>query len=181
MKGMFGSAANPMMANMQVPIIIALHMGTPIQAGEIGVTGNETSSELMKSNLKELTKGTLESQIVTREHDRNPETGKVQDGFAESVLRFTRLNNRQLYLQAAHVYYRKDGHFLCKYLLYGTLDRTEGQTTGYPGLANPFSGIMPGFGKGANPFGGMTPGGKAPNLQDQMNQLQDMMKRMNGQ
>jgi hypothetical protein len=181
LKGMPG-AGLPMMANMQIPIIFAMHLGTPITSAEIGVTGNQTSSELMKSTLKELSKGVLESQIVTREHDRNPETGKVQDGYSESVLRFTRLSNRQLYLQAAHVYYRKDGHFLGKQILYGTLDRSDGQAAaGYPNPANPFGSLIPGLG-GANPFGGMPgsqPGGGG-NLQEQMKQMQEMLKKMGG-
>ena len=176
MKGLAGTG-NYGMGNMQVPIMFALHMGTPITAGEIGVTGNQTTSELMKSSLKELSKGVLESQIVTREHDRNPESGKVQDGFSESVLRFTRLNNRQLYLQAAHVYYRKDGHFLSKHILYGTLERSSQANNNQ--LANPFGTMLPGLG-GAGGFGGMSPGG-AGNIQEQMNQLQNMLRKMGGQ
>jgi hypothetical protein len=179
LKGMMG-ANNPLMANMQIPIMFALHMGTPILAGEIGVTGNQMSSELMKSSLKEVAKGVLESQFVTRERERDPETGKTKDGFSESVLRFTRLNNQQLYLQAAYVYYRKDGHFLAKYILYGTLERGNGQPAAYPSpMANPFG--LPGMGNQANPFGQMAPGGKPADLIQQMNQMQNMIKKMSGQ
>lgn len=177
---MFG--ANNPMANMQVPVMVALHMGTPISSGEIGVTGNQLSSQLMKNTLKQLSPGVLENQVVTRDRDRNPETGKVQEGYSESVLRFTKLNRGQLYLQAAYVYYRNDGQFQAKYVLYGTLNRSSGASTAYPspaanpmnifggGSGNPFGGAG-----GANPFGS-----GAGNLQQQMQQMQKMLQQMNG-
>jgi hypothetical protein len=92
-------------------------------------------------------------------------------------------------LQAAYVYYRADGHFQCKYIFYGTLDRSNGQTATSPNPMNPFGGLMPGMGGGngaANPFGGLMPGGGsvsggAQNLQQQMNQMQNMLKKMTGQ
>lgn len=174
MKSMLGAAANPMMANMQMPVYFALHMGTPITNGDPGLTGNKLTSELMKSELKELKKGVLESQIVTKEHTYNPESHKSQDGFSESVLRFTRLNSRQLYLQAAYVYYRHDGHFLAKYIFYGTLDRSTGQA------AAPAQMVIPFGSGGTSPFGQM-PGGQAGSLQEQMNQMQNMLKKMSGQ
>jgi hypothetical protein len=187
MGAMFGN--NPMMSNMQLPVMFALHMGTPISSAETSVTGNQISSDLMKNNLRQLSKGVVESQIVTKEHERDPQTGTVRNGFSESVLRFTHLDNNRLYLQAAYVYYRADGHFQCKYIFYGTLDRSNGQTATSPNPMNPFGGLMPGMGGGngaANPFGGLMPGGGsvsggAQNLQQQMNQMQNMLKKMTGQ
>lgn len=176
-----GGANNPMMANMQVPVMFSLHLGTPITQGEIGVTGNQMSSELMKNTLRELKAGVLENQIVTKDRSRNPQTGKVQDGYSESVLRFTRLNKDQLYLQTAYVYYRADGQFQAKYVLYGTLNRSNGATAyppnPYGAAGNPFGALMKGGG-GANPFGGM---GGAGNLQQQMQQMQKMIQQMGGQ
>lgn len=183
---MFG-ANNPMaasMANMQVPVMVALHMGTPISSGEIGVSGNQLSSQLMKNTLKQLSAGVLENQIVTRDRDRNPETGKVQEGFSESVLRFTKLNRDQLYLQAAYVYYTANGQFQAKYVLYGTLNRSNGARPAYPSAgANPMN-IFGGAGAGGNPFGAAgNPfgGGGAGALQQQMQQMQKMLQQMNGQ
>lgn len=177
---LFGNAANPMMANMQVPVMFALHLGAPIQSGEMGVTGNQLTSELMKNTLKELGPGVLENEVVTRDHDRDPQTGQVKTGFSESVLRFTRINRDQLYLQAAYVYYRDNGQFQAKYVLYGTLNRSDGRNgysqTPYGPGSNPFGGLFPGMGGGANPLGGGT-----GNLQQQMQQIQNMMQQMNGQ
>ena len=188
MGAMFGN--NPMMSGMQVPVMFSLHMGTPISSAETGVTGNQLRSDLMKSNLRQLSKDVVESQIVTKEFDRDPQTGVVRNGFSESVLRFTHLNNNRLYLQAAYVYYRADGHFQCKYIFYGTLDRSNGQSAATPNPMSPFGGLLPGMGGAgngaANPFGGLMPGGAgagggAQNLQQQMNQMQNMLKKMTGQ
>ncbi|MBX9685435.1 MAG: hypothetical protein K2X27_01960 [Candidatus Obscuribacterales bacterium] len=182
MGAMFGGANNSMLANMQVPVTYSLHLGAPIGANTIGITGNQISNTLMKNELKELTKGVLEQEVVTRDTDRNPSTGKTQTGYSESVLRFTKISNNQLYLQAAFVYYRNDGHWQTKYILYGTLDRSYGNSSPSPaqnpyGAANPFGSLMQG---GANPYGGGGNNG-AGNLQQQMQLMQKMMKQLQGQ
>lgn len=177
MSSMFGN--NPMMANMQLPYMYALHLGD-LTSGT-GVTGNQLQSQLMKNTLKELARGVIEQEVVTRDWDRNATTGKTKTGYSESVLRFTRMSERQLYLQAASVSYRSDGKFQNKVILYGTLDRSSAAAS----TPNPYG--MPGMGAGANPFGGLMPGmgGASPGMgggaQSLQNQMQRMMKQLGGQ
>ncbi len=188
MLGGSGSLANnPMLANMQVPVTYSLHLGAPVQAYERGVTGNQLSKELMKNTLKELARGVLEQEVVTKDEDRQTDTGRVQTGYSESVLRFTRISQSQLYLQAAYVYYRNDGKFQAKYMLYGTLNRSYSQPAAHPygtpygAQVSPYGGTSPYAGQ-PNPFGGMMPGmgGGNGNLQQQMQQMQKLIQQMGG-
>lgn len=175
-------ANNPMFANMQnmqVPVTLVLHLGAPIQSYEHGVTGNQLSKELMKNTLKELSRGLLEQDIVTKDYDRSAD-GRTRVGYSESVLRFTRISDSQLYLQAAYVYYNTQAKFQAKYMLYGTLNKSYGQqpaTTQNPygttTMPNPFGGMMPGMG-GAGGAGG------AQSMKDAANALQKMMQQMGG-
>ncbi|MBX9725343.1 MAG: hypothetical protein K2X81_28335 [Candidatus Obscuribacterales bacterium] len=185
---LLGGGNSSAFANMKIPIIFSLHFGAPLESGSRGVSGNTLKSTLMKNQLRELAKGVMEQQVVTRDSDTNNSTGKTQTGYSESVLRFTHMNNNQVYLQCAYVYYRNDGKFQAKYILYGTLNRTNGaQQSGMTpyagGASNPFGGMMPGAGGGANPFGGMMPagsGGGAGAIQQEMQQMQKMIQQMNG-
>ncbi len=185
--GQLGAMANnPMFANMQnmqVPVTLALKLGAPVQAFEHGVTGDQMSKEVMKNTLKELGRGYLEQDVVTKDTDRSAD-GRAKVGYSESVLRFTRLNDQQLYVQAAYVYYNTQAKFQAKYILYGTLNRTYGQapaTTTNPygtrTMPNPFGGMMP----GAGGMGGMGGGaGGAQSLQDAAGALQKMLQQMGG-
>lgn len=192
---MFAGGANPMIANVQVPYMYALHLGN-LTSGT-GVTGNQLNSQLMKNTLKELARGVVEQEVVTRDSDRNPRTGKIKTGYSESVLRFTRLDANRLYLQAASVSYRNDGRFQYKVILYGTLDRSSGAQAGYPSpygmqqniyaspygaQRNPYGGTQQN-GAQQNPFGMMQPGGAgagAGALQQQMQQMQKLLQQMGG-
>lgn len=104
--------------------VYALHLGD-LKSGT-GVTGNELSSQLMKNTLKQLAPGVLEQEVVTRDIDRNPGTKKTQIGFSESVLRFSKVDENHIYLQAASVSYNAQGKFHNKVMLYGTLTRSRG-------------------------------------------------------
>ncbi len=184
---LLGGGNSSAFANMKIPIIFSLHFGAPLESGSRGVSGNTLKSTLMKNQLRELAKGVMEQQVVTRDSDTNNNTGKTQTGYSESVLRFTHMNNNQVYLQCAYVYYRNDGKFQAKYILYGTLNRTNGaQSSMTPyasgGASNPFGGMIPGAGGGANPFGGMMPAGSggAAAIQQEMQQMQKMIQQMNG-
>lgn len=185
--GQLGAMANnPMFANMQnmqVPVMLALKLGAPVQSYEHGVTGDKLSKELMKNTLKELGRGYLEQDVVTKDTERGAD-GRARVGYSESVLRFTRLSESQLYLQAAYVYYNTQAKFQAKYILYGTLNRTYGQapaTTANPygtqTMPNPFGGMMPGMG-GMGGMGGGT--GGAQGLQDAAGALQKMLQQMGG-
>ena len=168
--GTGGGQQNPMfasMANMQVPVMYALHLGD-LTAGT-GVTGNQLQSRLMKNDIKQLRSDIIEQQVVTQDSDRNPQTGKTRLGYSESVLRFTRIDSNHLYLQAAAVNYQNDGKFLDKVVLYGTLARGSSSGAGGGYTQNPM-----------NPFGGVLPGsgGNSGNMMDAMKKLQEMMQQM---
>ena len=108
-----------------IPFVYYLHLGD-LSSGK-GLTGNDISCQLMKNTLKELAQGVMEQVVVTRDFNRNPASGKVKTGYSESVLRFTRLKNNQLYLQAASVSYDSKAKFQNKVILYGTLAHTGNQ------------------------------------------------------
>ena len=99
-----------------------LHLGN--NSGT-GVTGNELKSQLMKNTLKQLAAGVLEQEIVTRDIDHIPNTQKTKIGYSESVLRFTRVDPKRIYLEAASVSYDSRGKFHNKVMLSGTLTRAR--------------------------------------------------------
>lgn len=172
-----GNGAN-IMANMQMPAMYALHLGD-LTSGR-GVTGNELNSQLMKNTLRQLAPDVVEQNVVTRDSDRNPTTGKMKLGYSESVLRFTRQSSNRLYVQAATVSYRSDGRFQTKIILYGYLDRSSGGAYG----ANPYGGVNPYGGTNpygnANPFGGLMPGGAGGGMGGGMQAIEKMMQQMTG-
>jgi hypothetical protein len=106
-----------------------------------GVADNQLDSRLMKNDIKQLKPGVLEENIIVQERERKV-SGEIKNSFSETVIRFTKTNASQLYVQAASIKYRSDGHFLEKVIFYGTVNR--GQTT--PDPSNPFAGGFPGMG-----------------------------------
>jgi hypothetical protein len=123
--GMFN--AGTMTAMMQsMPYQWAMHLGNLTQGR--GLTGNQLNSQLMKNDIRQLAPNVLEQCVVTWDNDYNPTTRKMRSNYSESVLRFTKLNSSQLYVQAATVNYRQDGKFENKYLLYGTVNRAYAQS-----------------------------------------------------
>ncbi len=113
----------------------------------------------------------LEQQIVAECNEIMRSTGQPRKRYEESVLRFTKVNSQQMYVQAAQVVFGQDRKFQQKIVMYGYV--TKGQVAN----TNPYSGMMqmmqpgqsgqsqfpslqPGqnpFGGGGNPFGGGMP------------------------
>lgn len=172
----FGSlmgANNPMMGQM----LSTLATGVPVLClGDItgvGVTGNSLNSRVVKNVIKQLKPGVLEQNIVVQEAERQARTNEVRNSFSESVLRFTKINPNQLYVQAASLKYRKDGHLLEKVLMYGTVNK--GQNMGDPSGMGGMMGFpgMPGMpGAGALPGGSSSPGSGFGALDEMLKQLQ---------
>ncbi len=159
-------ANNPMLANvsgMQIDVPVAIPLGATGQdlISNTGVTGGQINNSLMKNTIKQLTKGVLEQQVVTRDVETGT-NGQVKTGYTESVLRFTQQIGDTLYCQAASVSYDDHGNYLNKVLLAGTLSRGSG---GAPNL-NPGTAVIGGqqgggglgdmFGDGSMSSGGMT-------------------------
>jgi hypothetical protein len=136
MGAMFGGSVNIGQLMGNTPAIAVMHLGSLSNA--TGPTGNALSAQVVKNDVRQLKEGVLEQDLVTYGQDYNPKTGRTRNSFSETVLRFTRISPNQLYVQAADVNYRPDGHFQNKYLLYGTVNR--GQAAQIPGMP----GMMPG-------------------------------------
>lgn len=163
---MFGAAGTQMMQalNTKIPVMI---LGD--YQGQ-GIGANQLNLRVVKNDIKQLKPGLLEQDIITQETERKA-SGELKNSYSETVIRFTKQNASQLYVQAASIKYRNDGHFLDKVIFYGTV--TRGQVM--PDAANPFAG-MPGAGS----FPGMptSPSGGAggmPGL-DGLNQLIKQMQ-----
>lgn len=148
---------------IMIPKMYAMHLGN-LPSG-IGVTGNYLQSRVEKNEIRQLKPGVLEQTIVTRDADTNSKTGKTRQSYSENVLRFTRLNASQLYVQAATVKYNINGKFENKCVMYGTVNRGQASMPGLPG--------MPGLG-GLGGFPGSLGGG-----QGSMGGLDQMFKELN--
>lgn len=135
-------------------------------ASGMDADGNPVVCTLIKNDLRQLKPGVMEQNIVQESSARHHQTGQIKRGYSEAVLRFTKLNSQQLYVQAASVEYGADGHFRNKVVLYGTVNRGVGEA--YP-AGSPF-GAMPGA------FPGMNPSGGGMN----MNDLNNMLKQLQG-
>lgn len=160
--GMLGGG-NSQMLSMMTESIPVMVLGSA--TGLRGLTGNALESRVIKNDIRQLKPGVLEQNIVVQESEQHRSTGSVQRSLSETVMRFTKLNAGQLYVQAASIKYRNDGHFLNKVLFYGTVNRGQ-------------SGAPPGMGAGGLPgMPGMSPsGGGMGGLGD----IQNMLKQLQG-
>ncbi len=127
MLGAFGGDNSAMMQNIQnMPISVPIAMPLGATGSEMmsntGITGGTIDNSLMRNNLKELAKGVMENDIVTRDKETGRD-GKVKTGYTESVLRFTKQSPTRLFMQAAAVSYDDDGNFLNKVLLSGSIEK----------------------------------------------------------
>ncbi len=138
----FGNALNSDMGMQMmktIPYMYALHLGNLTHG--TGVTGNRLESQVLSNNIKILPSGALEQQIVTYNEDESASTGKRHFNYCESVLRFTRINREQLYVQAASVDYDRQGTFESKVVLYGTISRAAPSAPSLPSFPSPLEGI----------------------------------------
>lgn len=129
-----GQMMKQLAQNMEVPIF--LWFGEINNPEMEGVSGNKIRATVLSNKIRELKDGVLEQQIVTEELALNPKTGRSRAGYAESVLRFTRLSGNQMYVEAAAVNYGKDRRYLRKIVLYGTVTRGRAMPT------NPYGNIQ---------------------------------------
>jgi hypothetical protein len=139
-----------------------------------GIGANTLNLRMLKNDIKQLKPGTLEENIIVQNQERKAATGEIKNSISETVIRFTQINANQLYVQAASIKYRNDGHFLSKEIYYGTVNR--GQTTMDP--TNPFGGgSFPGMGSipgmPTSPQGGAGGMGGLDGLNNLIKQLQN--------
>ena len=120
----FGKSFENVMANMEVPMV-KINFGNAQTDGVMttGISGNQFKQVLVKNVIRQLAPNVIEQQIVTRVNTRVKGKNKTNSGYAESVLRFKKLNTNRLYVLAASVNYTKSGKYLDKMIMYGTVDR----------------------------------------------------------
>jgi hypothetical protein len=176
MNGLMQSMMGSMAGSMKVPV--QMYLGNVQTNGlETGVSGNQLRSTLLKNEIRELSPGVLEQQLVTYQVSRNAKTGAVEKGYGETVLRFTRQNADQFYVQAAIVEFTEARHFKDKTVLYGTVRKGQVVQQNQPNT-------LPGFGDMSKimglPAGGTGTGSGASSGQmPQMGgDLQEQIKKM---
>jgi hypothetical protein len=161
MGGMMQQMMGSMADSMKVPVVMQL--GNFETSGLVtGVSGNQLRSALLKNEIRELSPGVLEQQLVTSQVERNTKSGKVVKSYGETILRFTKQTSDQFYVQAAIVSFTEDRQFEEKSVLYGTVRKgvvvqnNPDPMAGFGDLNKlmgaPGSGQMPQLSPGQNPF-----------------------------
>jgi hypothetical protein len=148
-----GGMVSQMMANMKVPVI--LHFGTISTGGALtGVSGNKIDQAVVKNVIRQLAPDVLEQQIITRDSSVVAGTGAANQGYTESVLRFTRRSATDLYVLAASVDYSSSGEFLRKLIMYGDVLRGQSvNTSPYPTEYGNLSNMLQGASGGGSAAG----------------------------
>lgn len=185
MKEMMGgqslSAMGPMGQYMQqmaksMPVYFSFYFGDmQTNAMAKGLSGNEMTQRTLRNTVRQLSPNVLEQQIVAQCNEVMKATGQPRVRYEESVLRFTKVNAQQMYVQAAQVVYGADKKFQRKMIMYGYV------TKGVQANTNPYSGMMgmPGAAQIQQMFPGSTvqqsgsPTGM-PDMQKLMQQMQQM-------
>lgn len=148
-----GGANNPMAAmmkqmvgNISVPVMLEfgdVNTSAHSAMGEVGVSGNQVRSTVLRNVIRQLAQNVLEQQIVTQSTTWNKQTGQPRTSYGETVVRFTSRDPQTMYVQAATVSYGANKHFLDKVVLGGWVQKGVIKNT------NPMSAIgggMPGMG-----------------------------------
>ena len=188
-----GQMMAQMAQSMPVPIIFSFG---DIQTNSMakGLSGNEFVQRTLRNTVRQLTPQVIEQQIIAQMNEVMKSTGRPRLRYEESVIRFTKVNAQQMYVQAAQVVYGPDRKFQQKIIMYGYV--TKGQVVN----TNPYSGMMqmpgmmqipgqapgtmpqmrpgtipsiPGLTPGQNPFGGGN-GGSIPGLPPGFNPFQGL-------
>ncbi|HMW88707.1 MAG TPA: hypothetical protein PLC15_10130 [Candidatus Obscuribacter sp.] len=191
--GPMGQMMAQMAQSMPVPIIFSFG---DIQTNSMakGLSGNEFVQRTLRNTVRQLTPQVIEQQIIAQMNEVMKSTGRPRLRYEESVIRFTKVNAQQMYVQAAQVVYGPDRKFQQKIIMYGYV--TKGQVVN----TNPYSGMMqmpgmmqipgqapgtmpqmrpgtipsiPGLTPGQNPFGGGN-GGSIPGLPPGFNPFQGL-------
>ncbi len=179
--GPMGQMMQQMAQSMPVPVIFSFG---DIQSSQYakGLSGNEFVQRTLKNQVRQLAPNVLEQDIVAECNEIMRSTGQPRKRYEESVLRFTKVNSQQMYVQAAQVVFGQDRKFQQKIVMYGYV--TKGQVAN----TNPYSGMMqmmqpgqagqsqfPSLQPGQNPFGGSPfGGGNMPQLPPGFNPFQGL-------
>lgn len=126
-----------------MPYMFAVGLG---ETQGTGVSGNSVRATLLRNVIHQLSANVLEEQIVTQDSETNPTTGRTERGYSETVVRFTRYNNTQQYVQTASVHYGANKQFLHKMVFAGYITR------GHSEQVNPMGDLQKLFPGGMNPL-----------------------------
>ena len=140
----FNKQFEQVMGNMEAPMV-KINFGNFQTDGVTitGVSGNQARQSVVKNVIRQLAPNVIEQQIVTRSVTKVKGTNKTNTGYAESVLRFKKLNSQKLYVLTASVNYTSSGKYLDKLIMYGTVDRGRlVQTDPMAGLNKMMGGMM---------------------------------------
>jgi len=173
--GPMGAMMQQMSANTPTPIVFYFGDGGS-DAMSKGLSGNTFMQHVVSNSLRSLAPNVLEQQIVTRMDETIAATGRPRISYTESVLRFTKLDEQRLYVQAAQVTYWQNHAFKDKVIFYGNVNKgVLAQTNPYAAMMQgvPMGGQIPGAG---SIFGGGG-GGQMPQLPGGM---EDVFKKMFG-
>ncbi len=155
--GGLGSMMSGMMGNMKIPVM--LHFGQISTGGtaEVGISGNQIDQRLVKNEIRQLQADVLEEQIVTKDSSVVQGTGRMKEGYTETVVRFTRRSPQDLYVLAASVDYDSSGKFLRKLIMYGDVFRNQRTDTSMTpaGMGN-LQGLLGAGGGGMSQLGGLS-------------------------
>lgn len=140
--GPMGQMMSQMAQNMPVPVVFGFG---DIQSNSMnkGLSGNDFVQRTIKNTVRQLGPGVLEQQIVAECNEIMKATGQPRKRYEESILRFTRQREGQMYVQAAQVVYGPDRKFQSKIIMYGYVNKGQVMNT------NPYSGMMQGMPGGA--------------------------------
>jgi len=186
--GAMGQMMQQMAANMPVPVVFYFGDGKTDPLSK-GLSGNSFEQHTLRNNLRQLAPNVLEQQIVAEMNETVKATGQPRKRYSESVLRFTKVNEQQMYVQAAQVTYWQNRSFQDKVIMYGYVTKGQVvQTDPYASMMGglPGGGQIPGggsiFGGGGSLFGGAgaAGGGAGGGLQINQQSL-DALKKMFGQ
>lgn len=187
MSGLF----TQMMGNMEAPVVM-LHFGkAATDSLQTGVSGNDFRQEVAKNVLRDLAPGVVEEQIITKWVTKTT-SGKVNSGYDESVMRFKKVNDSQLYVLLASVKYSSSGKYLSKLIMSGTVDKGRRMQENPYGNMNQMMGqmmnqgslqqLLGGSGGGRPiqvPQGGIRMPGGAGGAGNAADSLNDILKQLN--
>ena len=181
--GMGNMAAMPGMENMMKSMMMSVPYMWKMYFGATqgtGLSGNALQTTLIKNEVRQLSPTVIEQQIISRESDTNPKTGRTRQSYSESVLRFTRYNASQQYVQAAAVDYNSDKRFLRKMVFAGYVTKGAVENTDPMAALGGGRGGMGALG-GLGGLGGFGGGGAAGGGMPGMEELQKMLQGGGGQ
>ncbi len=141
---------NPLMQQMsnmlnQMPATLEVILGNAENV--TGVSGNIIRDKLVKNTVTVMNPDVIEQDIVVAGNTENPQTHVIKNNFTESVLKFKKINSRQMYVESASINYTKTGQFLSKLVFQGYVTKNSNrpqkpqQAPNYGNMNNPFDTI----------------------------------------